>query len=124
MIAVAATLPFTDYGFLMSAPDVLRVLAAAAFAGASGAVLGAALGTLVRNAGGAVSATVVALVIAPPVVVQLVSEAAHWVPMTLATVASGIPGETSTATSLAGIAAWAVVPAVVALWVVQRRDVV
>ncbi len=124
VVAVAATLPFTDYGFLMSATDVLRVLAVAAFAGASGAVLGAALGTLVRNTGGAVSATVVALVIAPPVVVQLVSEAARWVPMALATAASGIPGETGTATSLVGIAAWALLPALLAVWAVQRRDVV
>jgi ABC-2 type transport system permease protein len=124
VVAVAVTLPFTDYAFLMSATDVLRVLGVAAWSGAAGAVLGAAIGTLVRNTGGAVSVTVVALVIAPPVVVQLVNEAARWIPMTLAMVASGNPGETGPLTSLVAIAAWALLPAAAALVAVQRRDVV
>lgn len=124
VVALATTLPFTDYGFLMSATDVLRVLGVAVWSGAAGAVLGGALGTLVRNTGGAVTVTVVALVIAPPVVVQLVNEAGRWIPMTLATVASGNPGDTGPMTSLIAIAGWALVPALAALVAVQRRDVV
>ncbi len=122
--AVALALPFTDYAFLVSATGLAQVLAVSAWAGAAGAVLGAGLGSLVRNTGGAVTATVVALVIAPPVVVQLASGAARWVPTTLATVASGTPGETSIPTSLVAIGVWALVPAAAALWSVQRRDVV
>ena len=53
--AVAASLPTTDYGFLVSTDDVVRVIAASAFAGAAGAVLGAGIGAVVRNVGGAVT---------------------------------------------------------------------
>ncbi len=122
--AVAIALPLTEYGFLVSAAGLAQVLAVSAWAGAAGAVLGAGLGSLVRNTGGAVTATVVVLMIAPPVVVQLASGAAQWVPTTLATVASGTPGETGVATSVIAIGVWALVPAVAALWWVQRRDVV
>lgn len=122
--AVGVTLPFTDYGFLMSIANVLQVVGVAAWSGAAGAILGAAIGTLVRNTGGAVTVTVVALVIAPPVVVQLANEAAAWVPMTLAMVASGNPGDTGPLTSLVAITGWALLPAAAALVAVQRRDVV
>ena len=44
MIAVALALPTTDYGFLVSAGGVARVLAASAMTGAAGAVLGASAG--------------------------------------------------------------------------------
>ena len=50
IIAVAVTLPFTDYGFLMSVTDVLRVLGVSAWAGAAGAVLGAIIGGRVGSA--------------------------------------------------------------------------
>ena len=43
-IAVAVSLPFTDYGFMVSAGGLAQVLAASAWAGAAGAVLGAGIG--------------------------------------------------------------------------------
>ena len=50
--SVAAGLTATDYGFMVSAADLAQVLAASALAGGGGAVLGAGIGTLVRNTGG------------------------------------------------------------------------
>lgn len=129
--AVAAALPTTEYGFMVSAAGVVRVLAAAAYAGAAGAVLGAGIGSLVRNTGGAVTAVVLVLIIAPPLIVQLISDATSWVPSPLAIALSGVEPEAAGVESQVsglsasfGLAAWAVVPAVVGLVSVQRRDVV
>lgn len=122
--AVAASLPTTDHGFLMSAGALTQVLAASAFAGAAGSVLGAGIGALVRNTGGAVTAAVLVLIIAPPLVVQLSGDATSWVPNTLANVLSGVGDDVGVLAAIAAIAAWAVVPAVIGLISVQRRDVV
>ena len=129
--AVAVVLPTTEFGFMVPAGDVARVIVAAMFAGAIGAVLGAGIGAVVRNTGGAVTGAVLALIIAPPLIVQLVSGASLWVPAALATTLSGVEpaaaGVESQASVLAAIfvlAAWAVVPAVIGLLSVQRRDVV
>ena len=129
--AVALALPTTEFGFMVSAGDVLRVVAAACFAGAAGAVLGAGIGAIVRNTGGAVTGAVLALIIAPPLIVQLISDASSWVPSALAVALSGVEPEAagveSQASALAAIlvlAAWALVPAVIGLLSVQRRDVV
>lgn len=122
--AVAASLPLTDYGFMVSAGGVARVLAASAWAGASGAVLGAAIGTVVRNTGGAVAGAVLLLVFAPPLIIQLANGAATWVPNNLANVVSGVVDDTSVAAAGAAMALWAIVPAVIALQVIRRRDVV
>ncbi len=122
--AVALSLPATEFGFLMTAGGVAQVLAAAAFAGATGALLGAGIGAVVRNTGGAVAGAVVVLVIAPPLVVQLASEAASWIPNTLNTVVSGITTEVSVVAAIVALAAWAIVPAAIGLVAVQRRDVV
>ncbi|MDY7104802.1 MAG: hypothetical protein S0880_26755 [Actinomycetota bacterium] len=124
IVAMAVTLPTTDYGFLVSAGGVTRVLAAAAFSGAAGAVLGAGLGVIVRNTGGAVTGAVLVLVVAPPLLVQLASDTASWVPSTLANVVSGVTSEVGVVAALGAIAAWAVVPAIVGLWTIERRDVV
>lgn len=124
IIGVAVSLPLTDYGFMVSAGGVVQVLLASAWAGAAGAVLGAGIGTVVRNTGGAVTGAVVALVIAPPLVVQMASGAADWVPTTLALVASGVAEGTSTAAAVTAIGLWALIPAAVALWSVQHRDIV
>ncbi len=124
IVAVAASLPMTDYDFMVSVADLTQVLAASAFAGAAGAVLGAGIGALVRNTGGAVAAAVVVLVIAPPLIVQLASETASWVPATLANVLSGVSNDVTTPAALAAIAAWAIVPAALGVLAVQRRDVV
>lgn len=128
--AVAAALPTTEFGFLVSAAGVARVLAAAAFAGAAGAVLGAGVGAVVRNTGGAVTGVVLVLIIAPPLIVQLLSDASTWIPSPLATALSGVTPEAagveeqvSAVAAAFALAAWALIPAVIGLVSVQRRDV-
>ncbi|MDH3539003.1 MAG: hypothetical protein OEP52_03320 [Acidimicrobiia bacterium] len=122
--SVAAGLAATDYGFMVSAADLTRVLAASTLAGGAGAVLGAGVGALVRNTGGAVTGTIVLLVILPPLAVQMVSEAASWVPSTLANVVSGVDNATGLGAAIAAIGLWALIPAVIGLVAVTRRDVV
>jgi ABC-2 type transport system permease protein len=131
VIAVALALPTTEFGFLVPVAGVARVLAAAAFAGAVGAVLGAGVGAVVRNAGGAVTGVVLLLIIAPPLAVQLVSDAGRWVPSPLANAlsgvtpeAAGVESQVSAGAALLGLVVWALVPAVIGLMSVQRRDVV
>jgi ABC-type transport system involved in multi-copper enzyme maturation permease subunit len=124
IVAVAVSLPTTDYGFLVSNAHVAQILAASAFAGAAGAVLGAGIGAVVRNVGGAVTTTVLALIVAPPLIVQLANGTASWMPGVLANVLAGVGTETSTPVAIAAIAAWALVPALIGLISVQRRDVV
>jgi ABC-2 type transport system permease protein len=124
IVSVALALPATDYGFMMSVGGVAAVLAASAFAGAAGAVLGAGIGSLVRNTGGAVTGVVLVLFVAPPLVVQLASEAASWVPSTLATVLSGVTHEVGRPAAAVALAAWAIIPALIGLVFVQRRDIV
>ena len=124
VIAVAVTLPTTEYGFLLSAGALTAVIAASAFAGAAGAVLGAGIGVLVRNTGGAVIGVVLVLFIAPPLIVQLASGASSWVPNSLANVLSGVGHDVSRPAAIAALVVWAVVPALAGLVAVQRRDVV
>ena len=124
VVAVALSLTTTEYGFMVSAGGVTQVLAASAFAGAAGAVLGGGIGALIRNTGGAVAAAVVVLIMAPPLIVQLESEAASWVPDTLTKVVSGVADDVGVTAALFAIAAWAIVPALIGLLAVQRRDVV
>lgn len=123
-IAVAAALPTTEFGFLVSAAGVLQVIAASALCGAVGAVLGAGIGTVVRNVGGAVTGAVLALIVAPPLLVQLVSSSASWVPANLALVLSGVTDDVSGPAAVAAIVVWALVPAAVGVAAVRRRDVV
>jgi ABC-type transport system involved in multi-copper enzyme maturation permease subunit len=122
--SVAAGLTATNYGFMVSAADLAQVLAAATLAGGAGAVLGAGIGTFVRNTGGAVVGTMLLLVILPPLAVQMVGEAGAWVPGTLATVVSGVGTDTGLGAAIAAIMAWAFVPAAIGLAAVTRRDVV
>lgn len=89
-----------------------------------GAVLGAGIGALVRNTGGAVTGAVLALVIAPPLIVQLASGAFNWMPGTLANVVSGVSGEVTVVAAIAALLCWAAVPAAVGLSSVLRRDVI
>lgn len=123
--AVALSLPTTDFGFLVSFGGVTRVLAAATFAGAAGAVLGAGLGAIVRNTGGAVTAAVLVLIVSPPLIVQLINDAAEWLPNTLPLGLSGVAVDTdvSTPAAIAVLAVWALVPAAIGLIAVLRRDV-
>ena len=124
ILAVATSLPLTDQEFMVSATGVAQVLAASTLAGASGAVLGAAIGTVVRNTGGAVTGAVLVLVFAPPVIVQLANGTAPWLPSALANVASGVTNETSVAAASAAMILWALIPALIALGVIERRDIV
>ena len=77
---VALALPSTEHGLLVSAGDLARLLAAATLAGAIGATLGAGLGCLLRNTGGAVTTAVLLLFVIPPLAVQLATDAASWIP--------------------------------------------
>ncbi len=121
--AVALSLPTTDYGFLVSTGNLAQVLAASTFAGAAGAVLGAGIGTLVRNVGGAVTGVVLTLLIAPPLVVQLASGTASWMPSVLANVVSGVLNDVGQPSAVVALVAWALVPAAAGLLAIQRRDV-
>jgi ABC-2 type transport system permease protein len=122
--AVAVALPTTTYGFLVPAADVARLLAASMFAGAVGAVLGAGLGAVLRNLGGAVTAAVLVLFMLPPLAVQLVSGAASWIPPALGTAISGVTSDVNLWAAAAVLLAWGLVPAAIGLLAVQRRDVV
>jgi len=122
--AVVAALPSTDYGFMISIGDMVRLLAASSFAGAAGALLGAGIGAVVRNTGGAVTGAVLMLVMAPPLIVQIAGGAADWIPPTLANVVSGVSNETTVLAAIAALALWAGVPAALGLVSTARRDVV
>jgi ABC-2 type transport system permease protein len=121
--SVALGLTATDFGFMVSATDLAQVLAASTFAGGVGAVLGAGIGAVVRNSGGAVTGTIVLLFILPPLAVQAVSETARWVPGTLANAISGVDNTVSIGAAIAAIAVWALVPAAAGIGAVVRRDV-
>jgi len=121
--AVAAVLPTTDFGFLVSTSDMIRLLAASSFAGTAGALLGAGIGALVRNTGGAVTGAVLMLVIAPPLVVQIAGGAANWIPPTLANVVSGVSNEVTVFVAIAALVLWAGVPATLGLVSTVKRDI-
>ena len=122
--AVAAALPTTEFGFLISTADMIRLLVASSLAGAAGAILGAGLGAVVRNTGGAVTGAILVLVIGPPLVVQIIGGAASWIPPTLANVVSGVSNEVTVSAALAALALWALVPAGLGLVSTIKRDVV
>ncbi len=122
--AVAVALTSTDYGFMISIGDMVRLLAASSFAGAAGALLGAGIGALVRNTGGAVTGAVLMLVMAPPLVVQIAGGAADWIPPTLANVVSGVSNEVTVLLAIAALVLWAGVPATIGLVSTVKRDVV
>lgn len=122
--AVAVALPTTEYGFLVPVGDVVRIISASAFAGAAGAILGAGVGAVVRNVGGAVTGTVLLLMIVPPLIVQLAGDTASWMPGVLANVVSGTATEVTVPAAAVAIALWGIIPAVIGLVAVHRRDVV
>ncbi len=122
--AVALALPSTSFGFLVSVGGVGRLLLASALAGSIGAVLGAGLGAVIRNLGGAVTAAILLLFVLPPLAVQLVTDAGSWIPPALFAVISGVSTEVSLGAALAAVLLWALVPAAAGLVAVQRRDVV
>ena len=121
--AVALALRSTEYGLMVSIGDVTQLLAASALAGAIGAVLGAGLGAVIRNVGGAVTTAVLVLFVIPPLAVQLVNDASSWIPTTLFAVVSGVSTNVSMWAALMAVAAWALIPAGAGLIAVQRRDI-
>jgi ABC-2 type transport system permease protein len=121
---VALALPSTEYGFMVSAGSVTQLLAASTFAGAVGALLGAGLGAIIRNLGGAVTVVMMALFVIPPLTVQLISDAASWIPPALGAVISGVSTDINLWAALAAFLVWGLVPALVGLLAVERRDVV
>ncbi len=123
IVAVALALPTTEFRFLISGGHIVQLLGAAMLAGATGAVLGAGLGALIRTVGGAVTGVTIALIIAPPLIVQLASETASWMPGVLANVLSGTGSDVTVPSAIAALAAWALIPAALGLVAVQRRDV-
>jgi len=120
---VALALPSTEYGFMVSAGGVIRLLAASTVAGAVGAVLGAGLGAVIRNIGGAVTTAVLVLFVIPPLAVQLISDTGSWIPPALFAVISGVSTDVSLWAALLSVAAWALVPAAAGFVAMQRRDV-
>ena len=64
------------------------------------------------------------LFVIPPLIVQLVSDAASWIPPALGTVISGVSTDVSLWAALAALLCYALVPAAAGLLAVQRRDVV
>lgn len=123
ILAAAVFLPMVDFEFMLSAGAILRIVASAALAGGMGALLGAGLGSLVRHSAGAVSAAVVLLIIAPPMVVQFVNNA-DWLPTTIVNVISGVADQPGLLAAFGLLFAWGLVPAALALLTVQRRDVI
>ena len=121
---VAIALRTTDYGFLVPTADVTQLLATTTLAGAVGAVLGAGLGSVIRNVGGAVIAVVLVLFVVPPMTAQLLTGAGPWTPTNLFAVISGASTDVAFWAALLAIAAWAIVPAGAGLLAVERRDVV
>jgi ABC-2 type transport system permease protein len=122
--AVALSLPTTDYGFLVPAGTVVRIIAASGFAGIAGAMLGAGIGLVVRNTGGAVAGAVLFLIVGPPLIVQLANGTGPWMPGILANVLSGTATDVAIPAALAAMAAWAGIPAAIGLIATQRRDVI
>jgi ABC-2 type transport system permease protein len=121
---VALALPSTHHGFLVSAPDLAQLFGATTFAGAIGATLGAGLGALIRNIGGAVTTAVLLLFVIPPLAAQLLSDAGSLIPPSLLAVISGVSPDMSVWAALLAAAAWALVPAAAGIVAVHRRDVV
>jgi ABC-type transport system involved in multi-copper enzyme maturation permease subunit len=121
--AVALALPSTQYGFMVPAGGLTQLLAATTLAGAIGATLGAGLGAIIRNIGGAVTTAMLVVFVIPPLAVQLVNHGGSWIPTTLFAVISGVSTDVSLWAALMAVAAWALVPAAAGLVAVQRRDV-
>ena len=121
---VAVALPSTGFGFLVSAGDLIPLFAATTLAGAVGATLGAGLGALIRNIGGAVTTAVLMLFVIPPLAVQAFPDAATWIPQSLFAVVSGVSPEVSLWAALLAVGAWAIIPAAAGLLAIERRDVV
>jgi ABC-2 type transport system permease protein len=124
VLAGGAVLAFLGQALVVLGVALAQLFAATTLAGAIGATLGAGLGALIRNIGGAVTTAVLVLFVIPPLAAQLFSEAASWIPTSLFAVISGVSPDVSVWAALLAVGAWALVPAAAGLVAVQRRDVV
>lgn len=122
--AGAIALPLAGYDLLLPFGTTIRLVLASAFAGAIGAVFGAGIGAVVRNTGGAVTAVVVLLMLGPPIIAQLSAAAASWVPATLIAVISGMEEQPALLAAAAALIVWGLIPALVGMGSVQRRDAI
>lgn len=77
-----------------------------------------------RTVGGAVTGTTLALIIVPPLIVQLAIETESWMPNVLANTLAGVGTDVSVLAAACALGAWALIPAAVGLISVQRRDAV
>ena len=76
-----------------------------------------------HNVGGAVTNTVLVLIIAPPLVVQPLNGSGSRMPGILANIVSGTATDVAMSAALAALATWAIVPAMIGLIAIERRDV-
>ncbi len=120
----AVSLQFTDYAFLLPAGTVAQLLATSMLAGAVGAVLGAGIGAIVRNGGGAVAVTILVLFVAPQMLPQLAAAVAEWMPSTLLNGIAGVADGPAAMAAVGALVAWGVGMSLLALGAVDRRDVV
>ena len=120
----AIALPLAGFDLLLPFGTVVRLVLAAALAGAIGAVFGAGVAAVVRNTGGAVTAVVVLLMLGPPIIAQLSAAAASWVPGTLIGVISGMGETPALPAAIAALLAWGLIPALVSVGSVESRDVI
>lgn len=124
IVAGSVALPMVDASMVLSGGAIAQLIAGAALAGAVGGVLGVGIGDVLRNTGGAVTVTIVVLMIAPQIIAQLVADAAQWMPGQVIGVISGLGEEPTLWIAVLVLLAWGAVPALLGLAAVQRRDVI
>ncbi len=123
LLAGLVALPVADFDFMMSFGAVARVIGASILGGAAGAVLGAGLGSMLRNSAAAATAAVLLLVIIPPLLAQTINDAS-WIPSTLLGVISGVVSEPGLLAALLVLIAWSFTAPALAIITVRRRDVI
>lgn len=122
LVSALIALPVADYDFMMSFGAVMQVAGAAALGGAAGAVLGAGVGSLLRNSAAAATVAVLLLVIAPPLMVQLLNDD-RWIPGTLLNSISGVLDSPEVLSAVGVLAIWSMIPAAAAFYFVRKRDI-
>ncbi len=120
--AGALSFPAVGHQMMVSAGWMVRLVASAGAAGAAGALMGAGIGVVVRNAGGAAMVAAFAVIIAPPMAAEIFDAAGQWIPSSLITAMAGVNGELTVLAAVAALAAWGLIPAVLGVTSVARRD--
>jgi ABC-2 type transport system permease protein len=122
--AGALSLPLADQALLLGGDELVRLVVAAGAGGGAGALLGAGVGSMLRNTGGTVTIVVLLLLVVPPIVAQVSDAVAPWVPAALIATLSGVADDTGTVAAVLALLAWGLVPTVAGVLVVRQRDVV